>query len=217
MQLVSTKPGQNILYYVHDPMCSWCYGFRPVLDRMAKQLPESVALVYVLGGLAPDTDEPMPDEIREYVINTWRRIEKVIPGIYFNFQFWDTCSPRRSTYPACRAVIAARQQRQGADVEMIRAIQDAYYREARDPSDINTLAQLAGEIGLDTGRFTRDLAAEQIDNCLQEEIRFARELNVDSFPSLVLEVQGSRRSIPVDYHAQQSMLEMITKCLQQNE
>ena len=21
------------LYYIHDPMCSWCWAFRPVLDR----------------------------------------------------------------------------------------------------------------------------------------------------------------------------------------
>ena len=24
------------LYHVHDPMCSWCYAFKPTLDELRK-------------------------------------------------------------------------------------------------------------------------------------------------------------------------------------
>ncbi|MBE8572891.1 DsbA family protein, partial [Vibrio sp. OPT46] len=27
------------LYYVHDPMCSWCWGYKPTLDKLKQQLP----------------------------------------------------------------------------------------------------------------------------------------------------------------------------------
>ena len=26
------------LYHVHDPMCSWCYAFKPTLDELRKNL-----------------------------------------------------------------------------------------------------------------------------------------------------------------------------------
>jgi hypothetical protein len=48
------------LVYVHDPMCSWCWGFDPVLRELVSSLPEGVAVRRLLGGLAPDSDEPMP-------------------------------------------------------------------------------------------------------------------------------------------------------------
>ena len=130
-----------ILYYVHDPMCSWCWGFSSTLEALIAALPEGITFQRLLGGLAEDTDEPMDEETRAMVQSSWQRIEANIPGIKFNFDFWEKCQPRRSTYPACRAVLAAR--RQGRDEDMNKAIQAAYYQQARNPSDDSTLLELA--------------------------------------------------------------------------
>jgi protein-disulfide isomerase-like protein with CxxC motif len=54
-------------------------------------------------------------------------------GTEFNFDFWTKCQPRRDTYKACRAVIAASQQ--NAEEAMIEAIQKAYYLRAMNPSE----------------------------------------------------------------------------------
>ncbi len=94
------------LYYIADPMCSWCWGFHPVLQKVRGALPEDIQLVYVMGGLAKDSDEPMPDDIRAYVQNAWREVG-VRTGARFNWDFWMRCSPVRSTYPACRGVLSA--------------------------------------------------------------------------------------------------------------
>lgn len=44
--------------YVMDPMCAWCYGFQPELDRFLDTFP-SANVDWMMGGLAPDTQEPM--------------------------------------------------------------------------------------------------------------------------------------------------------------
>ena len=66
------EPG---LIYVADPMCSWCWGFAPVLDEVRATLGLDVPLRYVMGGLAPDSVEPMPPEVREYVQSAWDAVE----------------------------------------------------------------------------------------------------------------------------------------------
>ncbi len=197
------------LYYVHDPMCSWCWGFRPALDGLLAGLSEKIRVERLLGGLAPDSDEPMPDSMRAQLRETWRRIQARIPGTRFNFDFWTVCAPRRSTWPACRAVIAVRRQEPAFDQAMTAAVQRAYYLEARNPSDRETLIALAGEIGADSDRFARDLDAEDTRQALAEEIAKARGMGVDSFPSLVLGSAGSRWRIPVDYTDPAAMLETI--------
>ena len=131
------------LYYVHDPMCSWCWGFRPVWLELKQTLPEELQLLSLVGGLAADCDEPMPQALRDKLQATWRRIQQVIPGTGFNFDFWRDNTPRRSTYPACRAVIAARELADKAD-QMTHAIQQAYYLQARNPSDQETLVDTSG-------------------------------------------------------------------------
>jgi len=98
------------LNYIHDPMCSWCWAFRPVWTELQKQLPESLQLRYLLGGLAPDSNIIMPADMQQMIQRHWQTIQKRVPATQFNFDFWTQCRPRRSTYPACRAVIAAKQQ-----------------------------------------------------------------------------------------------------------
>jgi putative protein-disulfide isomerase len=200
-----------ILYYVHDPMCSWCWGFSSTLEALIAALPEGIEFRRLLGGLAADTDKPMSDETRAMVQASWQRIEANIPGIKFNFDFWEKCQPRRSTYPACRAVLAAR--RQGRDDDMNKAIQTAYYQQARNPSDDSTLLELAAELGMDVEQFRADLYSDEIQNALEAEITLARELFVDSYPSLVLKDGASEWRIPVDYNDHRPMLELIEASL----
>jgi len=127
------------LFYVHDPMCSWCWAFKPSLDTLRKELPDRIHVIKLLGGLAPDSEQPMSKETQSFVQGNWHEIQRRVPNTEFNFDFWTRCQPRRSTYPACRAVIAARLQGEQYDDEMTLAIQRAYYLQAKNPSNKETL------------------------------------------------------------------------------
>ncbi|MDA0321810.1 MAG: DsbA family protein [Verrucomicrobia bacterium] len=171
------------LIYVLDPMCSWCWGFREALQEFTDSL-EDHELTYVMGGLAKDSDDPMTDEMREYVRGAWQAVA-ARTGAEFNHAFWTTCRPRRSTYPACRAVLAAGLQ--DAKASMIEAIQRAYYLEARNPSDDDALIELAGEIGLDRERFAVDVTSPAVADLLRDDFKLRRELGVTRFPTLLLQ------------------------------
>lgn len=198
------------LVYAHDPMCSWCWGFRPTFQQVLDALPQHIALKRLLGGLAPDTDQPMPLAMQQKLQQTWRRIQTQIPGTQFNFAFWQQCTPRRSTYPSCRAVLAARSLDAGKEAEMISAIQQAYYLRALNPSDNATLIQIAGEISLPETTFADLLSSAAIEQQLQTEIQLTRQLGVESFPSLILRVaDGSYWPIGIHYTEPGIMLKQI--------
>jgi putative protein-disulfide isomerase len=187
----------TILYYVHDPMCSWCWAFRPMLLELRDKLPGDITWQNVLGGLAPDNDEPMPEQTRAMVQGHWQKIQSMV-GSEFNFDFWSQCEPRRDTYKACRAVVAASWQQ--AEEAMIEAIQKAYYLRAMNPSEPETLIELAAELGLDRCLFSRDLDSEKTETAFRYQLQLRAELYVRSFPSLVLEHDSRRTLITHDYH-----------------
>ena len=203
------------LYYAHDPMCSWCYAFRPALTQILDKLPAEIEVIRLLGGLASDSSEAMPDNIRHYIVDNWQRIEQQVPGTSFNYDFWSRCQPRRSTYPACRAVIAARLQGSQFDIRMTHAIQNAYYRQARNPSDNTTLIELASELGLDTVQFSQDIISTETDDTLRREIKQSRLLGMKSFPSLLLEYHGQTQCLQIDYLNSQTMLNSIAHIMTQ--
>jgi putative protein-disulfide isomerase len=197
---------QPILYYVHDPMCSWCWAYRPTWDELVGALPAFVRVENVVGGLAPDSDELMPPEQQLLIAGYWREIADQL-GTEFNFDFWSHCSPRRSTYPACRAVLAAKLQ--GAEALMIDAIQRGYYLRALNPSDSTTLVRLADEVGLDVNRFARDIDSSEIQKSLDQQFDLRRSLGVFSFPTLVLELDQQIHEVVLDYKDHQKSLDDV--------
>ena len=207
----------TVLYYAHDPMCSWCWGFEETKKSLFSSLPKALAVHRLLGGLAADTDQPMPEDMQLHLQKTWQHIEEKIPGVKFNFDFWRLCQPRRSTYPACRAVIAARQQGSEYDEIMTAGIQRAYYQEARNPSDNETLIEIAEEIGLNAAHFRRDLHAAATEQSLAQDIHLTRKLQADSFPGLVLKIDDTSWPIAIDYLDASSMLELIEMLLENSK
>lgn len=205
------------IYYIHDPMCSWCYGFRPTWQTLLTKLPDDIEVVYLLGGLAQDTTEIMPERMQAFIRYNWEKIAAEIPGSIFNFDFFTQCTPRRATYPACRAVIAAEAQQIGLGNQMIEAIQNAYYRQAKNPSDDNVLIMLAEELGLDSTLFSKTLNSETTQTALIQQIQHGRRLGVSSFPSLIMHYQEQFIPIPVNYLNADTMLQHILSITQSND
>ncbi|SQD77761.1 DsbA family protein [Moritella yayanosii] len=202
----ATKPK---LYHVYDPMCSWCWGYKPTWDKIKQTIADDVEIIYVLGGLASDTDEPMPEMMQAQIASYWKKIENFL-GTKFNYEFWTENTPRRATYPACRAIIAARAQ--GAELDMLNAIQAAYYLNAQDPSDNTVLIKLATQIGLDMNQFETAFLSEQTHQALLTEIGFARSIGGTNFPSLFIVNEDKKDKlvkIPIDYKDAKLTIELI--------
>ena len=178
------------LYFIVDPMCSWCWGFRSSWQTFLAELPSSVIVKDLMGGLAPDSDEPMDATTQAYVQSAWQSVGERT-GAKFNYQFWDVCQPRRSTYPACRAVISAGLQSTSARKRYYEAVQQAYYLEARNPSDTATLIALAGEIDLDNVQFQQDLDSSTVQEAFEAELAQVRSFGVTGFPTVIWHQQNA--------------------------
>jgi putative protein-disulfide isomerase len=190
-------------------MCSWCWGFNKTWEQVKNSLPNSINVQYILGGLAPDSNESMPSEMREYIQMNWRKIQQKIPGTEFNYTFWGNCRPKRSTYPACRAVIAVKNQNSDLEQTMVKLIQQAYYLEAKNPSEDDVLISLAKTLDLDIKQFTHDLNSESTQQQLLDDIALMQSMGVSSFPSLVLQTTNGIKSITIDYNNPKLILNQI--------
>jgi len=211
------KNSATTLYYIHDPMCSWCWGFHPVLKQLEENLPKHISIRYILGGLAADSESPMPEAMQQFLQKTWHTIQQQIPGTEFNFDFWTNCKPRRSTYPSCRAVIATKLQNPALEKNMIHAIQTAYYLMASNPSDDSTLIELADDLGLDIEKFKADLNSDTTKKNLGNEIGLSQQLGAQGFPSLVLEHNQKKWLLQTDYNDEKNILKQITELLSRSE
>lgn len=168
--------------YVMDPMCAWCYGFQPELEAFLAHHP-TAEVDWIMGGLAADSSQPMDKTLQQSIASYWYQIEQKTQ-VSFNHAYWKLNTPYRSTYPACRAVIAAQQLKADSAPQMVKAIQAAYYQQAKNPSLTETLLACASSIGLDENQFSKLLESEQTEQSLQQHLALAYQLQVSGFPAL---------------------------------
>ncbi len=187
-------------YYVMDPMCAWCYGFEPELESflLSIRTPENKPRVtWIMGGLAADTDIPMDEELKETIASYWHQIENKTSAT-FNHEYWTVNTPYRATYNACRAVIAAERLSIESSQKMVKAIQSAYYQQARNPSLDDTLIACADSIGLNVAEFEREFRSTETEQQFREHLGLVRHLQVGGFPALFF-IDGQNRLYPLTH------------------
>ncbi|MDT8449061.1 MAG: DsbA family protein [Wenzhouxiangellaceae bacterium] len=172
------------LLYLADPMCSWCWGFSPVIERLAEDYADRTNLRVVAGGLFPGTEAPMDRHFKASVREHWEHVGERT-GQPFDFSFFEREDFVYDTEPACRAAVAARELAPDKVLDMLRELHRAFYRDNRDITDPGIASEVAVEIGLDAGEFRTALESEEIRARTREDFRLARELGMRGFPTLM--------------------------------
>ena len=175
-----------ILWYFADPMCSWCWGFSPVIEAVREAYREQAKISLVLGGLRPGTREPLSPRGREEILHHWHQVH-ARSGQPFRF---DHALPEGFVYdtePASRAVAAMGELDPSLIFPMFKAVQWAFYAEGRDVAQTAVLTELAVSVGVEASRFAPAFASQAAKTRTEAHFRKAREWGITGFPTLVLQ------------------------------
>ncbi len=172
------------LIYFADPMCSWCYGFSPVLDQVRRAYGDALPVRVVMGGLRPGTDTPMTPERARELAGHWTHVTEAT-GLPFDPAVLNRPGFLYDTDPAARAVVVARREGEGVAVRYLAAAQRAFYAENRDVTQGEVLAELAEELGLDGPRFLADWASDAAKQETWRDYALSQRAGVTGFPTLV--------------------------------
>ena len=179
---------QRFVYFA-DPMCSWCYGFAPVISALADRFEGRMAVHVVMGGLRAGHTAPMRAEDKDYIRDAWTRVGAAT-GQPFDFSFLDREGFIYDTEPACRAVVTARRLLPRLALPFMGRVAQAFYAENRDMTSTEEIASVAEEAGFDPQEFTDAFLGAEARNETFRDFLAAQELGVSGFPTLIA---GSER------------------------
>lgn len=169
--------------YIADPMCSWCYGFAPVMEKIAAHFEGRIPVRLMMGGLRAGNTRPMRPEDREYIKGAWTRVHEA-SGQPFDFAFFDRETFTYDTEPACRAVVTARNIAPEKALAFKGRISHAFYGQNRDITDTDELVKIAGEAGFDDEDFRAKFLSADIRNETFKDFLIAKDMGVEGFPCL---------------------------------
>lgn len=175
----------HFLYFA-DPMCSWCYGFSPVITEIAGAFQGRLPVRIVMGGLRAGNTEAMREKDRDYIRGAWTRVHEA-SGQSFDFSFFEREGFVYDTEPACRAVVAMRRIAPDKALTLLAAISRAFYGHNRDVTNEEVLADVAADTtGVDRDDFLAALRLADVRNETFRDFLFAQQSGVQGFPCLVV-------------------------------
>ncbi len=186
MGLIDTSVSSDLEFvYVGDPMCSWCWGFAPVLDRM--QAVYDIPIRVVVGGLRPGPDaDVLDDRLESFLAHHWHQVEEASDQPFDDEFLKRRDGWRYDTEMPAIAVVTMRSLDEKAVLPFHSRLQRAFYAEGIDITDPDNYPALLEDYTVDHEEFMSRLQTSEMRELAWADFAEARSLGVAGFPSLLV-------------------------------
>ncbi|MEX6687468.1 DsbA family protein [Danxiaibacter flavus] len=185
------------VYYCYDAYCGWCYGFSPIIKRIAEEYKDRLAFEVLSGGMII-TEKPVAiGATASYIQQAYKTVEERT-GIEFGQDYlWHVFNPDKSDwFPSSEKPAIAMCIFKGIypdeQVAFAADLQYALHYEGRDLCDDEAYRHLLEKYQIDAEDFYRKLRDEAYKEKAYYEFALCKQLQVTGFPTAFLQVSESK-------------------------
>jgi putative protein-disulfide isomerase len=179
---MTSAPRPQLIYFA-DAMCSWCYGFAPVIEAVRAAHPD-LPIQLINGGLRPGTTKVMAEKDKAMIRSHWEHVHQA-SGQMFDFSLFERDDFIYDTEPAARAIVLVRNRDEAQALPFFHRVQSAFYAEGRDVTRAEVLADLATGFGFDRQSFHAAFAEEEAKVQAWTDFQVSQRTGVTGFPTLI--------------------------------
>ena len=188
---------KKTLYYCYDAYCGWCYGFSPVLKKIAETFKDSLDIEVLSGGMIIGEQVMPVDKIAPYIKSAYKRVEE-LSGVKFGEDYlWHINNPEQSDWqmnsekPAIALCIFKEYYPQ-RQVDFASDLQFALNYEGRDLDDNEAYRHLLEKYSIQPEVFYEKLQSDEYKEQAYYEFALCKQLEVNGFPALLLQLNDSK-------------------------
>lgn len=178
------------IIYVFDTLCTWCYGFSPIVSDLKKKYENSFDFEIISGGLVLDERVGPIHKIAPLgfhaVLERIAEASGVSFGNEFLKQLEDGVNDYDSMVPATALGIFKLEKPERA-FEFAHAMQKAIYTDGKDLTKDEFYYDLAFQFGLDGLEFTQKMNRDEFKQYATYDFVSAKRLKATSYPRLFLQ------------------------------
>ncbi|MDH7798339.1 MULTISPECIES: DsbA family protein [unclassified Beijerinckia] len=188
--------------YLFDPLCGWCYGASPALERLARLDGVSVALAPT-GLFAGEGARPMDAQFAAYAWQNDQRIARLTGQPFtqtYRTGILDRADGLFDSAPATLGIVAVGLSESAREFEALKALQRGRYVEGRDTADLAVVADILEQAGSAAAAARvrqpdEDLLAAYRNRTAAARTKMSR-FGVNGVPALIVEGAKGERLLP---------------------
>jgi putative protein-disulfide isomerase len=180
--------GEKIIY-VFDPLCGWCYGFTPILNRLRNELGNKFPFDILAGGMVTANLVGPISQRRDYLKKRIPDIER-ITGVKFGEKYLELLEAGKyisNSEPPCIAYNVFKSFRPDLAFELSEDIHHLYYVQGKDLNSIRAYLDLAEKYEISKHGFMERFQEESYKRNTLQLFEMIKGWGVKGFPSLIFQ------------------------------
>lgn len=209
-----------LLIYCYDAYCGWCYGFSPVIKKIADEFSDRVDVEVLSGGMILP-EKPVHIRVSAgYISKAYTSVEE-LTGIKFGKDYlWHIFNPDESDwYPNSEkpaiALCIFKEFYPKRSVEFAADLQLALHDEGRDLTDNEAYRHLLEKYSIQPEVFYEKLASKEYKEMAHYEFALMKQLQVNGYPTVFIQTGETTFHMIArgytDYETLKNRLEIILK------
>ena len=199
------------LIYVGDPMCSWCYGFSPELQKVKDHYENVLQFEMIMGGLRPYNTETMTD-LKNFLTHHWQEVNTA-SGQPFRYDILNETDITYDTEPPCRASVIVREMDPAREFDFFIETQKAFYLENKNLHLVESYIPILNQLGLDRETFIEMFDSESMKVKVRTDFERSSRMGVRGFPTVLLENNGRLTMVVNGYARSEQIIAKIDNLL----
>ena len=209
------------LIYCYDAYCGWCYGFSPVIKKIADEYKNLMDIDVLSGGMILPEKPTHIGVAAGYIAKAYKNVED-LTGIKFGSDYlWHVNHPDDSDwYPSSEkpaiALCIFKEFYPERAVEFAADLQYALHYEGRDLTDDEAYLLLLEKYSIQPEIFYEKLASEEYKEMAYYEFSLMKQLQVTGYPCVFIQT-GDTKFIMVarGYTDYDTLKERVDKVLEE--
>jgi putative protein-disulfide isomerase len=209
-----------ILFYCYDAYCGWCYGFSPVIKKIAAEYQDQFETEVLSGGMIINEKKQPIAVMAPYIQQAYKVVEERT-GIEFGKDFlWHIFNPDLSDWfldsekPAI-AMCIFKEYYPHRQVEFASDLQYALNDEGRDLCDDEAYLHLLEKYSIQPEAFYTKLKSEEYKEKAYYEFQLCKQLQVTGFPCVLIQTTETKFHLLArgftDYETLKARIENLLK------
>ena len=186
-----------VLIYCYDACCGWCYGFSPVIKKIAETFADKLEVEVLSGGMIINEVPKHIGLSASYIQQAYKRVEEYT-GVKFGDDYlWHINHPDLSDwYPSSEkpaiALCIFKEIFPERQVEFAADLQYALHYEGRDLTDDEAYRHLLQKYSINEEAFYSKLKNPEYKEQAYYEFDLCRQLQVKAFPVVLLQLSDTK-------------------------
>lgn len=201
------------LIYVYDPLCGWCYGFSPVMQKLKEKYKDNFNFTIYSGGLAIGESAKSIKEGFSFIKDASEEVTEA-SGAEFGKPFMELVDEGSYIYnsePPCVALTVFKSIKPERAFAFAHDMQLSFFKEGKSLNDTATYLALVKKFDVSPDEFLKKFRQEDFKKQTYKEFELGQQLGAEGFPTIIIKKGQETKVITNGYQDFETVSKLIEK------